>query len=91
MLLSSGGSPLAEGDEVWYGDGSAQVAQLFFDEEGWPSCSACGSYTADHHYDADSEANTTDTESEWEFDTVEEQEAYLGSFEGTTPQQLREE
>ena len=39
-LPSSGGQPLTGEDEEWYGDGSVQVGQLFFDAEGWPSCPA---------------------------------------------------
>ena len=64
----------------------ASHAAIFVDEEGWQSCGTCGAYQED-------DANSTDTESEFEMVSVSEEdwEAYLGSFEGTTLSQLREE
>ena len=60
---------------------------LFFDEEGWANCVACGDYADDEGSD---EGNPTDAKSELAEPTPE-LESFLGSFEGTKPEQLREE
>ena len=59
--LQSGGSPLTEDYEGYWGGPSE--SHVFYDDEGWPSCGGCGAYMSE--YDADSEANSTDTGSEW--------------------------
>ena len=68
---------------------ASSAAASFFDEDGWENCGSCGAY-ADG---GDDGANSTDTESDFEFlsHTEEEWESYLGSFEGTSLAQLREE
>ena len=70
-------------------EGHAVTSQTssYYDEEGWENCSACGAYTDDDG------GNSTETESEVELlnSSPEELEHYLGSFEGTSLEQLREE
>ena len=70
-------------------EGHAVVSQTssYYDEDGLENCSSCGAYADDDR------GNSTETESEFELltNSGEELEHYLGSFEGTTLDQLREE
>ena len=70
-------------------EGHAAVSETssYYDEDGWENRSACGAYADDDG------GNSTKTESELELltNSGEELEHYLGSFEGTTLDQLREE
>ena len=65
---------------------SDPYSEYYYDDEGWPICMACGAYAVDP--EIESENNSTDTDSESE--TVDERDAYLGCFDGTSPQQLYE-
>ena len=69
------------------GNGLPNPAPSSSTTKGWASCGACGAYADD---EAEEDANSTDAGSEWAEPSAE-LEAYLGSFEGSTPQTLREE
>ena len=75
----------SQGSQGSYGEEAPQAA-ISFDEDGWPSCGACGAYP-------DEGASSTDTESYFELvsASVEEWQNYPGSFDGTSLFQLREE
>ena len=72
-------------------EGASSAGASFLDDDGWEACGSCGAYTAETEEDG----NSTDTESDFEMVSTpgseEELLNYLGSFDGVSLAQLREE